>query len=197
LIAPVLKQPALVLNRNWQPINIAAVARALVLVWNDNARIVEPTSYQLFDWQEWIKLEPLGDQFIRAVSHKIRVPEIITLSEFDRVPSSSVTFSRRNLFKRDRFTCQYCHQQPVSDQLTIDHVLPRSHGGGSSWENCVLACVECNHFKADRTPEQAGMKLRKAPGRPTWNPMYSQHSNQMDSWAKFVSEAYWNTELKN
>ncbi|MDG2468593.1 MAG: HNH endonuclease [Pirellulaceae bacterium] len=197
MIAPVLKQPALVLNRNWQPINIAAVARALVLVWNDNARIVEPTSYQLFDWQEWIKLEPLGDQFIRAVSHEIRVPEIITLSEFDRVPSSSVTFSRRNLFKRDRFTCQYCHQQPVSDQLTIDHVLPRSHGGGSSWENCVLACVECNHFKADRTPEQAGMKLRKAPGRPTWNPMYSQHSNQMDSWAKFVSEAYWNTELKN
>lgn len=197
VIAPILKRPTLVLNRNWQPINIAAVARALVMVWNDSARIVEPESYQLYDWNEWTALEARGGDFIQAVSQRIRVPEVITLSEFDRVPSSTVTFSRRNIFKRDRFTCQYCHKQPVPDDLTIDHVIPRSRGGGSSWENCVLACVKCNHFKADRTPEEAGFRLRKTPGQPKWNPAFSQHNVRMDSWSKFVSEAYWNTELEN
>ena len=197
VIAPSLQRPTLVLNRNWQPVNVATVARALTMVWNENARIVEPESYQLFDWSDWAKLDPVGDQFIQAVSQKIRIPEVITLSEFDQVPSSTVTFSRRNIFKRDRFTCQYCNKQPAHDQLTIDHVKPRSHGGGSSWENCVLACMDCNHYKADRTPIQAGLKLHKIPGRPTWNPIYSQHAIRMDSWSKFISEAYWNSELEN
>lgn len=197
MIAPNLRRPTLVLNRNWQPVNIASVARALVMVWNENARIVEPESYQLFDWGEWTKLEPVGEEAIKTVSQRIRIPEVISLLEFDRVPSSTVTFSRRNIFKRDRFTCQYCHRQPAPDELTIDHVVPRSHGGISSWENCVLACVDCNHTKADRTPEQAQMKLKKAPVRPEWNPVYSQHSLRMDSWSKFISEAYWNSELSN
>lgn len=196
MIAPVLESPTLVLNRNWQPVNIARVARALVMVWNDTARIVDPESYQLFDWEEWAKLEPVEDRYIQAVSQRIRVPEVITLSAFDRVPSSSVTFSRRNIFKRDRYTCQYCHEQPAPEQLTIDHVVPRSHGGKSSWENCVLACVDCNHSKADRTPEQAGMVLRKQPVRPEWNPCFSQHNARRQSWSKFLSEAYWNTELE-
>lgn len=196
VIAPILKNPTLVLNRNWQPVNIASVARALVMVWNDSARIVDPESYQLFGWEEWSELEPDNDRFIQAVSQRIRVPEVVTLSDFDRVPSTTVTFSRRNIFKRDRYTCQYCGKQPAPDQLTIDHVVPRSHGGESSWENCVLACVNCNHFKADRTPDQAGMKLRKVAIRPEWNPCYSQHSIRMDSWSKFISEAYWNTELR-
>ena len=197
MIAPILKSPTLVLNRNWQPVNIASVARALVMVWNDSARIVDPESYQLFAWDEWSELEPDKDRFIQAVSQRIRVPEVITLSDFDRVPSTTVTFSRRNIFKRDRYTCQYCGKQPAPDRLTIDHVVPRSHGGGSSWENCVLACVDCNHYKADRTPEQAGMKLKKQPVRPEWNPCYSQHSIRMDSWSKFISEAYWNSELRS
>ncbi|MDA7662485.1 HNH endonuclease [Pirellulaceae bacterium] len=197
VIAPSLQRPTLVLNRNWQPVNVATVARALTMVWNENARIVEPESYQLFDWSDWAKLDPEGDQFIQAVSQKIRIPEVITLSDFDQVPSSTVTFSRRNIFKRDRFTCQYCNKQPTHDQLTIDHVKPRSHGGGSSWENCVLACMDCNHYKADRTPIQAGLKLHKIPGRPTWNPIYSQHTIRMGSWSKFISEAYWTTELEN
>lgn len=196
MIAPVLESPTLVLNRNWQPVNIARVARALVMVWNDTARIVDPENYQLFDWEQWARLDPVGDRYIQAVSQKIRVPEVITLSEFDRVPSSTVTFSRRNIFKRDRYTCQYCYQQLSPDQLTIDHVVPRSHGGKSSWENCVLACVKCNHSKADRTPAQAGLKLKKNPVRPEWNPCFSQHSARRQSWAKFLSEAYWNTELE-
>ena len=94
------------------------------------------------------------------------MPEVIVLKTYDRLPTNSVTFSRRNIFKRDRFTCQFCGRQPGSEALTIDHVVPRSQGGTSTWENCVLACIDCNARKADRTPEQARMPLRHAPIRP-------------------------------
>lgn len=197
MIAQTLQRPTLVLNRSWQPVNVAPVHRALSLVWNDTARVVDPADYQLYDWSDWSALDPSGDEpFIQAVSYRIRVPEVITLTRFNKVPTSSVTFNRRNLFRRDRFTCQYCGCQPSNDALTIDHITPRSHGGTSTWDNCVLACVKCNHRKADRTPAQANMKLRRKPVRPMWNPIYSQHTVRYDSWAKFISAAYWNAQLK-
>ena len=198
MIAQVLQRPTLVLNRNWQPVNVATVARAISLLWNETARVVDPADYQLYDWHDWAQLVPDQDQaFIQAVSQRIRAPEVIALTAFDRVPDASVTFSRRNIFRRDRFTCQYCGDQPTGDALTIDHVLPRAKGGQSNWDNCVLACISCNRKKADRTPQQAGMKLKKAPMRPTWNPIYSQHSVRFESWSKFISEAYWNVELNS
>ena len=83
------------------------------------------------------------------------------------------------------------------DELTIDHVVPRAQGGESNWTNCVLACLECNKRKADRTPEQAKVRLRKEPVRPTWKPAYSEHASRMESWSKFISEAYWNAELES
>lgn len=196
-MANVLQRPTLVLNRNWQPIHVASVARALVLVWNQTARIVDPATYQLFDWDNWSELKPDDDEpFIQTVQSQLRAPEVISLVDFDRLPNAHVTFSRRNIFKRDKFTCQYCGCQPSPKELTIDHVVPRSRGGGSSWENCVLACVDCNHRKADRTPVEAGMRMRKAPKRPKWNPVFAQNSLRIESWQKFVSDAYWNTELR-
>ncbi len=197
MLSKVLCRPTLVLNRNWQPVNIASVARALTLVWNETARIVDPADYQLYDWEDWARLDPGDDEpFIRTVSQRLRVPEVIALIAFDRLPQSVVTFSRRNIFKRDRYTCQYCGRQPAPDELTIDHVVPRSQGGLSTWENCVLACVRCNHAKADRTPPQAKLKLRKAPVRPDWNPVYSQHAIRVESWTRFISQAYWDAELQ-
>lgn len=86
-----------------------------------------------------------------------------------------MAFSRRNIFERDHYTCQYCGVQPGVDELSIDHVFPRSQGGTSTWDNCVLACVECNKKKADRTPSEADMKLRKQPCRPQWKPLYAAH----------------------
>ncbi len=196
-MSKILQRPTLVLNRNWQPINVATVARALLMVWNESARVVDPTDYQLYDWSDWARQIPQEDEpFVQAVRQRLRAPEVITLNQFDRLPSGAVTFSRRNVFKRDRFTCQYCHQQPGSDELTIDHVVPRSQGGESSWTNCVLACLECNSRKADRTPDQARMKLLKQPVRPEWRPLYSSYAGRMESWSKFISEAYWNAELE-
>ncbi|MDP6723364.1 MAG: HNH endonuclease [Pirellulaceae bacterium] len=142
MVAKMLQRPALVLNRNWQPVNVATVARALVLLWNESARVVDPTDYQLYSWEDWSKLRPRDDErFIQAVRFRLCVPEVITLTGYDRLPSAAVAFSRRNIFKRDHYTCQYCGRQPGVEELTIDHVVPRAQGGESRWDNCVLACL--------------------------------------------------------
>lgn len=195
-MAAVLTRPTLVLNRNWQPVGVAPVSRSLILLWNDNARVVDPVDFRLYTWSDWSRLIPLADEpFIQAVRLRLRVPEVISLTNYDRVPMNGVTFSRRNIYRRDRYTCQYCGSQPGSEELTIDHVTPRSQGGTSMWENCVLACVACNKRKADRTPEQAGMPLHKRPVRPTWRPLYASRGPRIDSWSRFLSEAFWNVEL--
>ncbi len=197
MVTKVLEQPTLVLNRNWQPVHVATVERALVLLWNESARVVDPEDFQLYTWEDWTKFKPKdGEAFIQAVRFRLRVPEVVALTGYDRLPTGAVTFSRRNVFKRDHSTCQYCGAQPGSEELTIDHVVPRSHGGVSSWINCVLACMACNKRKADRTPEQAGLKLRRQPNRPAWKPLYADHTMRIASWSKFISEAYWNVELQ-
>ena len=192
----VMQRPTLVLNRNWQAVGVVPVTRSLTLVCGERARIVDPYDFQQYSWDDWAQLVPGDDElFIQSVSFRMRIPEVITLTNYDRVPTNVVTFSRRNIYKRDRYTCQYCFVQPGSEELTIDHVLPRSRGGTSTWENCVLACLNCNKRKADRLPDEARMPLRRAPFRPKWKPMYAWHSMRIESWSKFLSEAYWNVEL--
>lgn len=194
----ILQRPTLILNRNWEPVNVATVARALVLLWNEAVRVVDPDTFQLYTWADWSRLAAReGGGFIQAVKLRLRVPEVIVLAEYDRLPSAAVSFSRRNVFKRDHWTCQYCGLQPGGEELTIDHVVPRSQGGTSTWDNCVLSCIDCNKRKADRTPQQAAMKLRKAPVRPTWKPLYARHTIRIESWSKFVSETYWNVPLQS
>ena len=197
MVSAVLQRPTLMLNRNWQPVGVATVSRSLVMVWNGTARVVDPNDYQLYTWADWAALKPSEDDLvIHTVRSKLRVPEVIALTRYDRVPNNTVTFSRRNIFKRDRFTCQYCGQQPGKEELTIDHVLPRSRGGVSSWENCVLACVDCNSRKADLLPSEARMPLIKHPERPKWRPLYATRGERFRSWSKFLSEAYWDVELQ-
>ncbi|ADV61675.1 HNH endonuclease [Isosphaera pallida ATCC 43644] len=192
----VLDRPTLVLNRHWQPVNVASVARCLVMVYNESARIVDPDDFRLYTWEDWARLTPRDDEpSIRCVNFRLKVPEVITLTRYDKYRENTVTFSRRNIFKRDHGTCQYCGCKPGSEALTIDHVRPRSQGGVSSWENCVLACVECNSRKANRTPEQAGMVLKRKPFRPNWKPIYAHSGIRIESWSKFISEAYWNVSL--
>lgn len=197
MVAAVLTRPTLVLNRNWQPVSVTSVARSLVMVYNETARVVDPADYQLYTWSDWSAMKPEVDEpFIRTVRFPLRAPEVIVLNRYDRLPAQIVTFSRRNLFKRDRFACQYCGARPPRDELTIDHITPRSRGGVSNWENCVLACVDCNNRKANRTPEEAGLYLKTKPIRPTWRRLYAVPGAPVDSWSRFISEAYWNVELQ-
>lgn len=423
-------RPVLVLNSGWQPINIVSVKKAIKHVWNGNALFIHPETYQTMDWDEWSELDPGNNFFIQGVDQKYKIPEIVVATKFDKLPTSLVTFSRTNLFKRDKWTCQYCispdHMaltsdfkwKPIGDltigdkivgfdenrsikgstrkikesvvlshvfenqdrykvtlddgkfflvtrehlwlarisdkhpyqwykttdllgkivnqyfsvseplldyesgwlsgmydgegwirsrrdgigiaqnpgasldrikkilsennfsisesivntssdckritingglyenirllsifrperlieayninnmgslkdgyvrkivsvekfdygeivkmqtstgtfisdgyahhncgckprreDITVDHVIPRAQLGTSTWENCVLACKDCNAAKADRTPKQAGMKLMSKPKRPRWQPMYSRHSGKIESWSKFV-----------
>ncbi len=188
----ILGRPTLVLNRSWQPIHVTTVVRALVMLWNESAKVVEPEEYRLYAWDEWMRLAPReGAAWIRTPRARLRIPEVIALRHYDRLPRAAVAFSRRNVAKRDHYTCQYCGAQPGAEDLTIDHVVPRSQGGQSSWTNCVAACVPCNARKADRTPEQAGMRLRKSPARPDWKPLYAtagpDQAPPVESWRKFLA----------
>ena len=193
----VLERPTLVLNRHWQPVRVATVARSLTMLWNETAYVVDPDDFQLYTWQDWAKLIPKDDEpFIRAVSFRMRVPEVLSLIRHEKPRQTAVTFSRRNVFKRDHSTCQYCGVRPGTQELTLDHVLPRSRQGATTWENCVLAGVACNAKKANRTPEQAGMKLRRIPTRPSWKPVYDASTVRVASWSRFLSEAYWNVALE-
>jgi 5-methylcytosine-specific restriction endonuclease McrA len=106
-------------------------------------------------------------------------------------------FSRRNIFRRDRYTCQYCGEQRALRDLTIDHVVPRSREGRSTWENCVVACVSCNSRKANRLPAEAGMRLNREPRRPSWMASIDiSRPERQESWNRFLSRAYWDVELK-
>lgn len=196
MVGAVLELPTLVLNRNWQPVHVATVARSLTMLWNESAHVVDPDDYRLYTWADWSRLAPReGEPFIRSVKLRLRVPEVLALVRHDRPRPNAVTFCRRNVFKRDHSTCQYCGARPGSEELTIDHVTPRSLGGQTTWENCVLACVACNARKANRTPERAGMRLRRTPFRPAWKPLYHASTVRIASWSRFLSEAYWNVAL--
>lgn len=196
MTAAVIDQPTLILNRNWQPVGVQTVARALVKLFTGTAKAVDPADYQQYSWDDWARLAVEDDDlFVQTSRFRLRVPEVIVLIKYDRIPNAQVAFSRRNIYKRDKYSCQYCGARPGGSELTIDHIVPRSHGGVSSWENCVLACVDCNSRKADRTPDQAHMPLLKEPIRPRWRPAYALQGLRVDSWSRFVSETYWNIEL--
>jgi hypothetical protein len=123
-----LNRPTLVLNRNWQAVNVATVARALVLLWNESARVVDPSDYQTYTWEDWSKLRPTdGERFIQAVRFRLRVPEVITLTDYDRLPAAAVTFSRRNIFKRDRY-------QGSGQQLRCNDSASRREGPHFPWK---------------------------------------------------------------
>lgn len=193
----VLDSRTLVLNRSWVAIDTTTVRKALVWMYRGLARAIASDSYETYDFESWTDLAVAkGDPCIHTVNIQVRVPEIIILALYNEVPRKAVVFSRRNLYKRDHFTCQYCNRQPGSEELTIDHILPRARGGKSTWENCVLACVDCNRRKANRTPVEASMPMKRAPVRPPWTPFISLRLGARKAiWERFVSERYWDIEL--
>lgn len=194
----------LVLNKTWTPIGTVSLRRAMTMLFSyhssgePKARIIDPTTYQAFTWEDWSKLRPeLTDDVIRSARVHFRVPEVIVLTGYDKLPKPKLHFSRRTLFKRDGNKCQYCGKKPGSEELTIDHVLPRAQGGETSWENCVLACVGCNSKKANRTPEQARMELIRKPEKPKVQLFRFDSIRPVKSWEAFLGQAYWNVELEN
>jgi len=194
-----LDEATLVLNRSWVVITTTTVRRALSLAINGVARIIAPDTFEVHDFRSWSSLNvSRGEPCVRTVSLLIRVPEIIVLSTYDAIPRKEVPFTRKNLYKRDGYTCQYCGRRMPSEELSIDHVLPKSKGGHTTWTNCVLSCIRCNVRKGNRTPADAGVRLLQDPTRPRWEPTLSiPIGKRRISWSKFISERYWNVELED
>lgn len=216
---PALDLPTLVLNKSWQAVNASTVRDALGNVCADRARILHPVEFTQHDFDSWMQLPVESDEpYIKLFGGgRVKVPEIIILRQYDKVRNQPVVFSRRNLWKRDNFRCQYCGSRPPADEITIDHVMPKSRGGISCFTNCVLACVDCNKHKDNKTPTEAGMKLfrfvkgangdmvkqyYKTPKTPHWSPLYAVRRMMVPpSWSMFIKQTiddlYWDTELED
>ncbi len=189
----------LVLNKHFQPVAVTKAARAFGLLFSGAARAVDG-EFRTFDFPSWAALSAdLHDEVIHTPRLVLKVPRVLLLQAYDRMPRTHVRFSRQNIYLRDGFTCQYCGRTLPRNQLNLDHVVPRSQGGRTTWENVVCSCVRCNLAKGGRTPEQASMRLLKDASRPSWHSLSPNFGKvPYKEWLPFldpVAASYWNTEL--
>jgi 5-methylcytosine-specific restriction endonuclease McrA len=168
----VLQEPVLVLNATFEPINVTAVRRALVLMLKGVAQA-----------------EEMNHSEVHSAHQAVKVPSVIRLLAYRHIPQQSRALSRKNILMRDKNTCQFCGRTLPASELTLDHVMPRSRGGRSSWENLVACCYECNNRKGDRTPEEAGLHLVRRP-RPftlhTSRQLMRLIGRQEEKWRKYL-----------
>ena len=196
----------LVLNRHYQALRVVHAKRAFSLLFRQLAEVisVEQDTYNTYDFQSWAELSELQRQFapdsqdwVQTVRLTIAVPRIIRLLFYDRLPRQQVKFNRRNIYARDHSHCQYCGQHYPSSELSLDHVIPRSRGGKTTWENVVCCCTSCNAKKGGRLPSQANMKLTTKPLKPHRSPLIHLRLglDKYASWKQFLDHAYWSVEL--
>ncbi len=195
-----LSYSVLVLNRYYAAVRITTVRRAFVLLYREMAEVIhlEDGQYANYDFQSWCEVSELlagqkngHDDWVRAVSFEIRVPRVVRLLRFDRLMLPAPRFNRRNLLARDGHRCQYCGSHYPSSQLSLDHVIPRSRGGETNWDNVVCSCLSCNTRKGGRTPNEARMHLIRSPARPKHCPQLTMKlgNPRYESWKTFVNGA--------
>jgi 5-methylcytosine-specific restriction endonuclease McrA len=169
----------LVLDLGYQPLRIVSWQRAVTMLFEGKVEVIEEY-----------------DEDIRSVSITIKMPAVVRLLQAIRGRKKAVKFSRINVMTRDGFRCQYCGRKLPMSKLNYDHVVPRSQGGKTVWENIVTACYPCNDRKGSRTPQQAGMRLLKQPAKPKSLPVIAFRLNTdsiPDAWASWI---YWQGELE-
>lgn len=187
----------LVLNRYYMPVRVVDVRRAMTLLYRGCAEVltIEDEQYSSYDFESWCEISLLHsmekqaeEDFLRTPHQEVQVPRIVRLVLYDRVPKSTVRFNRKNLFARDGYRCQYCGQTRPMSQLSLDHVVPRSQGGKTTWENVVCSCMHCNSKKGGRTPHQASMRLLSEPMRPRSSPglVATMKDPRYESWKTFM-----------
>ncbi|HPD47564.1 MAG TPA: HNH endonuclease [Anaerohalosphaeraceae bacterium] len=204
--SPSLDCRVLVLNKHYMAVRVIGVRRAFSLLFKEQAEVIacEDGNFYNYDFHSWRQLSELKETFkaneqdwISTVDFDIAVPRVIRLLFYDRLPRQPVKLNRRNIFARDRNLCQYCGKKFPPSELSIDHVIPRSLGGKTLWENVVCACTKCNVKKGGRTPAQAQMTLIREPVKPRRNPVIHVHlsHSRYRSWKQFLNNAYWSVEL--
>jgi 5-methylcytosine-specific restriction endonuclease McrA len=189
----------LVLNSLYQAVQITGAHRAFRLFYAGRARALS-TDFVSYDFENWCDLPVrVEDEAIRTPDRSIRIPRVIQLVYYDKLPRREVRFTRRNIFHRDKSRCQYCGKVFAQRELNLDHVVPLSRGGRSTWNNVVTACIPCNSRKGNRTPEEANLQLVRPPKKPAGHPVL--RSNWLgayrEEWRTFLDEAYWNVELSD
>lgn len=168
------------LNRLWQAVNIIGVKRAFGLLFQDHAQVINTAEgdFRVMAAEDWIAYSIENppsekDASIHTVKYALRVPKILLLRHYDRLPMKEVKFTRQSIFERDGYVCQYCGQKHEERHLNLDHVIPRDRGGRTTWENIVTSCIRCNTRKANRLPHEASMRLYRKPNRPKYRPFVS------------------------
>jgi len=192
-----LDSQVLVLNRVFQAVQVTSVRRALTLLYKGRVNAVG-ADYATYDFMNWsdIPVQP-ADHYVTTPNRLILAPDVVQLLRFERVPRQEVKFSRANIYLRDRNRCQYCGRKFTSSELSLDHVIPISRGGRSTWENVVCACLRCNVKKGNRLPVECGLELTRKPARPRWHPLHRYQGRRFpESWKNFLDEAYWLVELE-
>lgn len=170
-MASELSTQVLVVNRHLQAVHITSARRAFVLLWTDVARALDE-AWVAHDFPRWSQMVVRdGDPTLGTSRGPIRIPRVVQLVSYDRMPRATVRLTRRNIFLRDAYTCQYCGRRAAPRELNLDHVMPRSRGGPMTWENVVCSCRVCNLRKGGRTPAEANMRLLRKPVRPRWSPI--------------------------
>jgi len=194
----VLNGEVLVLNNLYQAIQITSVRRAMCLLYKDLVRVVDG-DFATYTFENWSDLPVTReDDAVHTPHRAIRVPRVVLLVHYGRLPRYDVRFTRKNIFWRDRNRCQYCGSRFRTTELNLDHVIPLSRGGRSTWVNIVCCCLRCNRVKANRTPAEAGMTLTRDPQRPRWHPLarIRWSHRRYEIWRNFLDAAYWNAELR-
>ncbi len=193
----------LVLNRNFYAVHIADWRKAVSMVYQGHAEVVddEMATYDFGSWTELSALmaeHPAG--FVHSTSLRIAVPEVIRLTRYDRLPRREAAFTRHNIYEHYRYRCCYCGGRFPTRELNLEHVVPRSRGGLTNWDNIVTACIPCNGRKADRLPKEAGMRLLVKPSKPHWGgarPFTARPIPMRESWQKLIDRVYWEGELED
>lgn len=183
-----IHNPVLILNKSWLAMMVKPATDAICDACDGKVRIVDPRDWQTYSLKEWMELDvTTDDKLVRTSRCAFRVPEIVIHTEYNDVPDLELKWGRRNLALRDNNECQYCGCKVHGDDLTIDHVIPKTRGGKNTWANTVVSCKPCNRRKANRTPEEARMPLRRKPFKPKWYPVTSKYATKMPhSWVKFI-----------
>lgn len=195
-----LSSSVLVLNRNYTAIRVISARRAFALLYRSHVQVIDAAEdrFDVLDFPRWMELSALreaspfeDDQFVQTPRVRILVPRVVRLAGYDRVPRREVKFSRRNVLARDEHRCQYCGKRLPASQLSIDHVMPKSRGGPSTWMNVVAACTPCNTRKGGRLPAEAAMRLRNAPFVPKKNPLLAEKvlTSTYRVWRLFLTES--------
>ena len=198
-----LNAEVLLLSKSWRPLKVISAKQALTLLYKDVVDAIDAHDYSQYDFSGWEEVSQYRDEFepdkhrwVQSVRMRILVPVIVRLRDFDLKRKRKVRFSRRNIYARDHYRCQYCGKKFRSEELNLDHILPRSRGGKTTWENIVACCLSCNRHKDNRTPKEAKMPLLTDPKEPEVGSIVDVPVIRHESWKSFLDAAYWDVTLQ-